>query len=101
MPDPLNTPDSPQPSPAPRSPKTVTCGFCGTRLTPEGDALKLSEEAKGYRDAAEIIDAGKKKIRELEGTIETLRLEIETLKRVPDAPPDTPPAPEPRRGLYL
>jgi hypothetical protein len=97
--DPLNqNPPEPQPR-EPRSKKLV-CGFCGSSLTAEGDCLRLSAEAKAFRDAADRIEQLNAEKVKLEGTIATLRDEIETLKR-PTEPAGPHSSPSTRGGLRL
>lgn len=43
------------PTPPPTGNKSITCEFCRCRLTPNGEYLALSEEARKYRDQAEEI----------------------------------------------
>lgn len=69
----------PTPSPSPIVPKSrITCDFCGCSLAPSGDVLKMSDDAKAYRDGADKIDT-------LNATITDLESQIATLKREKDA----------------
>lgn len=58
--------------PEPR-PRKITCEFCECELGSSGEYKKLSDKAKKFRESEEIIE-------DLEGTIATLRGEIEDLK---------------------
>ena len=60
VPDPL-LPSDPVPDPAPlpsssRRPKII-CECCGCELTPAGDAIKISDQYRGFRSQAEKIAA--------------------------------------------
>lgn len=96
-------------SPAPPSrSKAIKCEFCESTLAPSsGDVLRVSEKAKGFREQDETIaklqkdlKASETRNKELEGTVETLRQEIEDAKRPRSqgAPPSDPPH---ARGLIL
>src|SRR5258708_22346221 len=83
--DPLH---NPAPAPAAALGK-LTCEFCECQLTATGDAIKVSDKARGYMKSDE-------KINELNGTIVTLRNEKEDLQRkLNELSPAPPPA---RRG---
>lgn len=64
---------NPPPPPDPNRPRKITCEFCECELGSSGEYKKLSDKAKGFRKAEETIA-------DLEGTISTLRQEIEDLK---------------------
>jgi hypothetical protein len=81
--------------PAPAQPERkgkITCEFCECQLTSAGEVLKFSDKAKAHRTSDE-------KITELEGTIETLRHELETLRAA--HPPQTEPPANKRKGFSL
>lgn len=52
-------------------PRRITCEFCEVKLTRGGEIVEMSAKAKGFRTQSE-------KIEQLEGTITTLRAELET-----------------------
>ena len=92
--DPLSDP------PQPRRPKNVTCSFCGSQLDSEGTYVKLGAEAKTFRDTADTIERLKHENKNLDGTVETLRQDIEKLK-APGAPPEPEPIARGFRSLTL
>jgi len=59
--DNIEHPPDPAPSPGAR-PKTIRCEFCRCQLTPSGDYLSLSEEAKTFRAQGERIDDLKREL---------------------------------------
>lgn len=64
---------SPTPTPSER-PGKITCEFCECELGRSGEYKQLSETAKKYR---KLKDENEK----LEGTLATVRQEVEDLKR--------------------
>ena len=78
-------------------------------MTPSGEIFdELSPKAKKLRDLKETNAALVRDNETKDGTIETLRADIERLKAAPDTPPstDAPPPPTPdappkRRGFLI
>jgi predicted RNA-binding Zn-ribbon protein involved in translation (DUF1610 family)/uncharacterized small protein (DUF1192 family) len=65
--------------------KQFPCGFCGAVLVGNGDVIRMSDEAKAFRDAAEKRDEYKNKCTSLETKIGELETEIARLKAAPVA----------------
>lgn len=65
---------NPVPTPAPDPRKKITCEFCECELGMSGEYKQLSDTAKRYR---KLKDENEK----LEGTLATVRTEVEDLKR--------------------
>jgi hypothetical protein len=63
--------------------KQFPCGFCGAILVGNGDVIKMSDEAKAFRDAAEKRDEYKNKCASLETRIGELTAEVAGLKVAP------------------
>lgn len=82
----MENPDPTGGAPEPRA-KKITCEFCKCKLTQDGEILNMSEDARKMRDAsdehAKAIKALETEKKNLEGTVETLRAEIEDLKNRP------------------
>lgn len=78
MADPLLPVDPPDPAPTLDAPttrqKTITCEFCRCRLTPSGDYLALSDEAKAFRGQSERIGI-------LKADLDTARADIDLLRK--------------------
>jgi hypothetical protein len=63
--------------------KQFPCGFCGAILVGNGDVIKMSDEARAFRDAAEKRDEYKNKCTSLETKIGELTAEVARLKAAP------------------
>lgn len=48
--------DDPPPTPRPVEGRRITCDFCRCSLAPSGDVLKMSAEAKTFRDQSDTIE---------------------------------------------
>jgi hypothetical protein len=102
-PDPLDSgggPPEPRPEPSPRRVKNVTCSFCGSQLDSEGTYVRLGSEAKTFRDAAEVNERLQAQVIALQGTIDSLRGEVERLKN-PAAPSGVEPTARRTKTLTL
>jgi len=53
--------------------KRLTCDFCGCQLTPHGDVLKMGDDAKRYRDAADTIEKLERQIQALKDELRDAR----------------------------
>lgn len=73
---------TPAPEPEPRPARNVACGYCGCRLDPTGEVMKMGAEAIRFRDQED-------EIRRLKLAIEKRDEEIATLKAA-NAPPAKP-----------
>jgi hypothetical protein len=89
-PDPDPAPPTP-PTPTPGRATRITCDFCGCSLAPSGDVLRMSEEAKAFRDGADEIER-------LQAVISTLESQVSTLTRERDEARAA--LPKPRQGLF-
>ena len=73
--------DPPDPTPAPR--RNLKCEFCGCSLSAHGEVLKLSEQAKSWRDGDGQADKLQKQIAAHETTIADLKTKLETASKPP------------------
>lgn len=86
--------DSIPPTPAPHVPtekKRITCDFCGCSLAPSGDVLRMSDDAKAFRDGADSIER-------LQGVITTLEASNATLTRERNEARAA--IPQPKKGIF-
>ena len=78
VPDPLLPTDPPEPLPLPqpsnRRPKII-CECCGCELTPAGDAIKISDQYRGFRSQAEKIAALKVELEKAQADCATVARE--------------------------
>jgi DNA repair exonuclease SbcCD ATPase subunit len=86
--------NTPPPPPDPGRPRKITCEFCECDLGNSGEYKKLSDKAKGFREAEETIE-------KLNATISELRAEITALKAQIPAPVVGPQPEGARRGITL
>ena len=62
--------------------KRITCDYCKCSLTSSGDVLKMSDTAKEFRDASDIIERFKSQLESAKA-----ELEAEKAKRIPEPAP--------------
>jgi hypothetical protein len=78
VPDPLLPTDPPEPlalpQPSNRRPKII-CECCGCELTPAGDAIKISDQYRGFRSQAEKIAALKVELEKAQADCATVTRE--------------------------
>lgn len=83
-PDPLNNPPAP-PAPAPRTGSKIICEFCKCQLTPNGDALIISDAAREYRGHSDKNADLVKQIAKLESEKAELERRIREMNPGPTA----------------
>jgi|SRR5215469_11148027 len=93
------TPPSPTAG-TPHRPKRIECGFCECELSENGDYKELSARAKKLRGLEDDNDKLRRELASANGTIETLRADIEKLKE-PKPEPEPEPKPEPKKKRFL
>lgn len=76
MADDLLPGDPPPPPPAGRGSR-LTCDFCGCSLAPSGDVLRMSDAAKKFRDANDVIAALEKKVTQLQAAADDLKTQLQ------------------------
>lgn len=79
------TPDpAPVPPVPPRTGRGCTCEFCGCRLTPDGEIIKMGDTAKAFRKHEDEIEALKKTADEQTKEIAALKAKVPPVqKRMP------------------
>lgn len=77
-----------------RREKRPTCEFCGCRLTSDGEVTQMSEKAKDILKLEDKITALEREKTSLEGTITTLRTDLEAARALRDTP-------APRKGFLV
>jgi hypothetical protein len=90
--DPIPTEPPPTP-PTPARRTAVTCEFCRCQLTASGEVLRMSTEAKAFREAADDLATANAEITELEAELTDVKSKLAAAT----APPPTP-EPGRRRG---
>lgn len=83
-PDPAPAP-APMPGPVPEPVRggasRITCSFCACTLAPSGDVLKMSPEAKAFRDADDSIDSLKVDLQQAAADLAAAHQTIASLER--------------------
>ena len=78
---PPNNPPEPSPSPTPAPARvrgSITCEFCQCTLGPDGNYLKMSDEARAYRDQAETIKQLKSQLADAQAATEAATRDLGT-----------------------
>jgi len=73
----------------PRTGKRITCDFCKCSLSPSGDYLKMSPEAKEMRDGAETLEKIRKELADANQKIASLETKLAQVSANPTKPEGT------------
>lgn len=65
--------DEPPPRVSPPSSRNPTCEFCGCRLTPAGEIIRMGDDAKRFRALSESLE-------QAEAVSETLRADLANVR---------------------
>jgi len=60
--------------------KPIVCEFCACTLTATGEVLRMSADAKRFRDAVDDLEDANADVERLNKVVEGLRAELDTAK---------------------
>lgn len=76
MPDELPPTDPVPGAPEPARARRLTCDFCGCSLAPTGEVMRMSDDAKKYRDHGDTLAKRDVRISDLETEVRALKAEL-------------------------